>query len=291
MTHTQGDYKDVDLTYQGEIPSDSLPHVQRVISHPNVQRTENRETENRGRIQNSKEATAQHPSQTHEPKAMGAKRDPPSVHITDGELEKPPSVHTESIDPPSVHYTLCTSIKKAVSIALAQRGPDSAVWKLVRALKTLKPDMTETEKGAAFKLWYGYASEKFQIDSFDSCELEFLGKWNEVRFKLGEDPVQEAFEAAKNAIPPAIANRFSDAAIRLLVTLCRELQRRQGNAPFFLSCHQAAKLFGHKTHTVAYGWLNGLVAKGILQITQKGTPGPAGRSTRYRYLHPLEDAP
>ena len=48
---------------------------------------------------------------------------------------------------------------------------------------------------------------------------------------------------------------------QLLVGICRELQRRAGDAPFFLGCRTAAELLGVE-HNTAARWLPGAAGNG-----------------------------
>jgi hypothetical protein len=44
--------------------------------------------------------------------------------------------------------------------------------------------------------------------------------------------------------PPPIAAQYHSGEIRLLVALCREVQREVGDGPFFLATTTVAELFG-----------------------------------------------
>ena len=52
----------------------------------------------------------------------------------------------------------------------------------------------------------------------------------------GEEPMAQMLAKAKDAPLPIEAQRYEQASLRLLVKLCRELQRAAGDGPFFLSC-------------------------------------------------------
>jgi hypothetical protein len=71
-----------------------------------------------------------------------------------------------------------------------------------------------------------------------------------------------------------------DANAHLLAGLCRELQERAGNKPFFLIGRVAANLIGRAPTTVAW-WLRAFRTLRILQLVEQGTQR---RGSRYRYI-------
>ncbi len=82
--------------------------------------------------------------------------------------------------------------------------------------------------------------------------------------------------------------QFESSEIRLVVSLCRELQRGAGRQAFYLACRTVQRILHHEAHTTAASWLRGLVHSKILKEVEKGGP-LTNRATRYRYLHPLDD--
>ena len=89
------------------------------------------------------------------------------------------------------------------------------------------------------------------------------------------------FSRAQNAIPPA-AQKYEQSGLRVLVAICRELQRAAGTNPFFLGCRTAGRLLG-VDHTTAWRWLWLLKQDGILHVVEKGDHAKR-RASRYRYL-------
>ncbi len=89
-------------------------------------------------------------------------------------------------------------------------------------------------------------------------------------------------ERAKRAPVPAIANEYETADMRLLIVLCRELQREAGENPFFLASTMAAELLGWKPMR-AWRYLDGLVRDGVLALVSKGD-WKARKASSYRYL-------
>jgi hypothetical protein len=101
---------------------------------------------------------------------------------------------------------------------------------------------------------------------------------------VGQEPIAHHLDAAKKSIPK-VADRFEQPALRLLVSLCRELQRDAGAGPFYLFCRTAGRLLDVE-HTTAARWLYVLVRSGILIEVQKGSQRQ-NKATRYRYLPEL----
>ncbi|MCH8807867.1 MAG: hypothetical protein IH986_17515 [Planctomycetes bacterium] len=94
----------------------------------------------------------------------------------------------------------------------------------------------------------------------------------------------QILKRAKDSVYPKAAERYELPALRLLVALCRELQRAAGDAPFYLSCRTAERLLG-VNHMKAWKWLAGLTNDGVLREVEKGgQAGTARRATRYRYV-------
>ena len=89
----------------------------------------------------------------------------------------------------------------------------------------------------------------------------------------------------KDADAPIEAQQYEQASLRLLVKLCRELQRAAGDGPFFLSCRKAGSLLD-VPYTTASRWLFLLVTDDVLDVVFKGGPD-TNKATRFRYLPPL----
>jgi hypothetical protein len=136
---------------------------------------------------------------------------------------------------------------------------------------TLKPIVQE---------WHAAALAKLGPDErdFDEAWGEFAHCWGRVRHAAGVDVLADALAVADQASDPPEAMQHS-ANTRRLLRLCVELQRRAGDAPFFLSCPTAARTLGIDKVT-AWRQLIALVADKILTVEQKHT---ATKATRYRF--------
>ena len=101
--------------------------------------------------------------------------------------------------------------------------------------------------------------------------------------------MSEIMERAKRSPPPKAAERYEQAGLWLLVSLCRELQHAAATEPFFLSCRTAAEMLdvrnknGGFDHIKAARWLFLLVHDKVLLEVEKGDI-TRRRASCYRYM-------
>ena len=108
---------------------------------------------------------------------------------------------------------------------------------------------------------------------------ELLDKLSFVRKPAGA-VLAEALACARHKPPLTQTLGFSE-ELQLLARLCRELQRRARNKPFFLDGRWAARLLG-VPHTSIASWLRALSGRlGVLQLVSKGV---TGRASEYLYI-------
>jgi hypothetical protein len=179
------------------------------------------------------------------------------------------------------------SPEAAIQAALpnARRPLNKLVFVLARALKAV-PELADGPADAAeehVRRWHRLSTEAGMIDaSFDDCRIAFLQRWSKVKFPLGAEPMSIIFRKACTAPLPKCAERYDSEPVRLLVRLCRELQKAKDEAndePFCLTCAEAGRLLDLDTSTAwRYLWL--LQNDGIIQVVEKGHQG---RATRFRY--------
>lgn len=183
-----------------------------------------------------------------------------------------------------------TSIDQAVELSLPT-GPHQnhdRLFKLARAVKALetmqeKP-FTQMQHKNIFNAWHQRAAEFLRSTlSKDDYWFEYLEAYENAIYPLGQDVLSNAWQKAKSSPLPPEALGFESPEVQLLVALCGELQRASGAEPFYLSCRTVQRLFGHKSHTVAAFWLNGLVRSEILKIAVRGGPD-TGKASRFFYL-------
>ncbi len=92
-------------------------------------------------------------------------------------------------------------------------------------------------------------------------------------------------ERAEREPMPEVAEDYDQDELRLLVALCRELQRSVGGGPFYLSCRTAGRLLG-VDYSTANRWLFLMVSDEILAVTEPGDRAKR-KAARYRYLGEL----
>ena len=96
--------------------------------------------------------------------------------------------------------------------------------------------------------------------------------------------MEPILERAKQNPLPLAAHNYESPKLRLLVALCRELQREAGGEPFFLSCRAAAQFLDlGKDHPTAWKHLGRLIHDGIIEEVEHGTLA-GRRASTYRYV-------
>jgi hypothetical protein len=110
---------------------------------------------------------------------------------------------------------------------------------------------------------------------------EFLARLNRVTVPKGET-LQEAFERANPREPPLKVCMVPNEGVRLLASLCRELQEMAGDRPFMLRQMSVAELFGHSSHRNISNWIMALETLEVLKLAEAAIPN--ARAARYFYV-------
>ena len=110
---------------------------------------------------------------------------------------------------------------------------------------------------------------------------ELLAKLDSVTVPKGET-LQAAFERAKRREPPAKVLLILHEGVRLLASLCHELQEMAGDQPIMLSQSSVAKLFGHSSHRTMSNWIRALKTLDVLRPAEAAIP--RARAGRYLYV-------
>ena len=159
------------------------------------------------------------------------------------------------------------------------------VFDLCRALQAIPrlSDAAPEDLTDIVRRWHslGVAKGVIGTEPFEETRIDFLKGWPRVQFPKGKEPMSVIFQQAKDQEPPTAAQQYEGDGLRLLVALCRELQRASGDRPFFLGCRTAGRLL-KVNHTTAWRWLFLLVHDGVLEQVEKGDRARR-RATRYRY--------
>jgi hypothetical protein len=192
-------------------------------------------------------------------------------------------------------------IELAIACALPTKSGQRhrMLFDLARALKGV-PELASQPVAALkpyVRQWHTGAVQIIETKNFDESWLDFCESWDKVKWAKGQGPLAELFARAAAATPPPEAEQYDTPAVRLLVSLCRELQRRHGTEPFFLGCRIAAELLGGIDHTTAARWLKLLRHDRIIELCSTGSmthvASPGSRAIRrascYRYLKSLTE--
>lgn len=171
-----------------------------------------------------------------------------------------------------------------LTLPAAEGERNRRLFDLARRLRAL-PHLNDAPAASAvpyLREWHRLAVPVIGTKPFEDSLAEFLRAWKRVRFPHGQEPLAMILQAARSAEFPEAADLFEGDAARLLVAVCRELQRAAGDGPFYLSCRKAGELIGlHYTRAADY--LAMLADLGIVQVVEVGS-AETNRATRYRYL-------
>jgi hypothetical protein len=110
---------------------------------------------------------------------------------------------------------------------------------------------------------------------------EFLAKLACVTIPRGET-LQAAFERAKHRESPSKVLVNPNEGVRLLASLCRELQEMAGDQPIMLCQKGIAQLFGHSSHRSISDWIKALKTLDVLKPAEAAIPNV--RAARYFYV-------
>jgi hypothetical protein len=162
------------------------------------------------------------------------------------------------------------------------------LFALARALKAVLPDATPEELRPVVAEWHRRA-QPVVTAGFTEVWAEFLVGWDRVKVPAGQGAVEAAFRRAQATVPPARAvELYPEPQVRLLVALCRELQRVAGDGPFYLDCRTAGRLVGVHYSTAWRLLAVAFVADGILLAGKKGSQATRD-ANEYYYVDADDD--
>ena len=114
---------------------------------------------------------------------------------------------------------------------------------------------------------------------------EFLQAYHYARIGLDEDPLEVAYHRAKTPPLPVVTG-FNDERVRLLVAICREMDRQVCGNSFYVPTRKLGRLLGAHWSTVAR-WLVALEPLGVIHLAPGEVRQRGGtRSPRYLYGPP-----
>jgi len=177
-------------------------------------------------------------------------------------------------------------VERAIAESLPTRTGhrNQQVMDLARALKAIHylADAPADELKPYVLRWHKLALPHISTKPFEETWIDFLRAWPRVKFPKGTEPMVAIFKQANESAVPRAALGYEIDGLRLLASLCRELQRASGDKPFFLSCRTAGRLL-EVDHTTAWRWLFLLAHDRIIEEVEKGDRTKR-RASRYRYL-------
>jgi hypothetical protein len=189
----------------------------------------------------------------------------------------------------------CAEIKAflARNDVIAQVAPtkehqnNSSLFKLARVVISYEGKVgrpaTNAEKESVFARWSERARPFWRAGlTRDDYYAEFLEAYSYAQIGLGENPIETAASRAKAAALPAVPG-FTDQRIRLLVAICRELQKITRGSPFFLPTRKLSEILDVHWTQVAR-WLRALEALSMIHLAPGEVRKRGGsRSPRYCY--------
>jgi hypothetical protein len=204
-------------------------------------------------------------------------------------------------DAPTVTASECfhDEVEELDEIDEAEDGCGGVVWQpyVLKKAKTSNKKLHElareikgVEKRRGKKLTTGQYRTIF--DKWESASrpflraghdyfTKFLGKLDLVTVPKGET-LKAAFERPKAKPPPSKVLVNRNEGVRLLASLCRELQEMARDQPFMLCQMSVAKLFGHSDHKNISNWIRALKTLEALKLAEAAIPN--ARAARYFYI-------
>ncbi len=187
-----------------------------------------------------------------------------------------------SVSSVSIYYT-CT-IQDAIESTLPQSPGqrNRRLFDFARAIKAI-PELKDISlrKLKPYVIeWHrlGESNMSGEHDE-DTSWADFCAIWPTVKHPLGQGPLAEMMSQADAESDPACTSDRGERTTRL-IKLCRVLQRRSGDKPFFLAARSVTHLLGIN-RTDAANLLKMLCIDGILKLNRQGH---TGRASEYFYL-------
>jgi hypothetical protein len=201
---------------------------------------------------------------------------------------------------PVFHSGDVESFVAAAIQAIQPTGPgqrNARLFDFARQLKSHSDlaDQTAEQLQLIVRKWWRRASPVVRTQDFAETFSDFRRAWAEIRWPAGTGSFQAALQRAQAGPELDEAKQFRKPFMRRLVALCRELQRENGDQPFFLACRDAAAavgLEGDGSHVTAWRGLERIchTEPPVLQKVSSGTKGTrGGKANEYRWLGDLSN--
>jgi len=253
------------IVYQWEIPPNgSFPRL-----HPNESGFARAYVET-GEVvtqqtQQTQAYTGRHRQDTSRP---SQEEDSPSARLRDASV--------------SVNERLGLAISETLPTGPGQRNRQLLVLaRYIKAIPECARDSPSQLRNVV-KAWHKQALPVIRTKEFEETWMDFVHAWQNVRLAIGEGAMCEVVHDASLDDLPEIVQDYDRKEARLLVAVCRELQRRANRKPFYLSCRTAGDLVDID-HQTAARWLRMFVVDGILKETSKGSI-KGHKASEYQYI-------
>jgi hypothetical protein len=164
---------------------------------------------------------------------------------------------------------------------------NDSLFKLARLVKSYEKaagrQATQQELEFVFDRWAEVSCQFWRPElTRDDYYAELLMAYSYARIGLAENPLELAVSRAKAAPLPAIPG-FTNERIRLLVAICREVQKITGANPFYLPTRKLGEVLEIHWTRVAQ-WLRALEVLGLIRLAPGEVRRRGGtRSPRYHY--------
>jgi hypothetical protein len=144
-------------------------------------------------------------------------------------------------------------------------------------LKGIHPDSSFDELRPLVKQWFTLAEPYISTKEFSLSWVDFRVAWDAVKTPFGAIMV-DIVANLPAPVEDALCLQYGPHASRLF-QLCRALQDREGDKPFFISARTAGTFLGLH-HTMAARILKVFVIDGVLEEVSKGSVN--AQASRYR---------
>jgi hypothetical protein len=162
------------------------------------------------------------------------------------------------------------------------RTSDTILFELAREVRGVKQrrgkNLTVTQYKAICDNWED-ASRRFLRKGHDYFP-KFLAKLDRVTMPKGET-LETAFRQAQHREPPSKIGPVRNKGLRLLASLCHELQYLYGDQPIMLCQTSVAKLFQVTQQTIST-WIHALKTLQVLRLAEPAIKNH--RAARYFFI-------
>jgi len=176
----------------------------------------------------------------------------------------------------------CGGVKWRKYVLNKGHTSDTILFELAREVRGVEQrrgkSLTVTQYKAICDKWED-ASRRFLRKGHDYFP-EFLAKLDRVTMPKGET-LETAFRRAQHREPPSKVGPVRNKGLRLLASLCQELQYLYGDQPIMLCQTSVAKLFPVTQQTIST-WIHALKALQVLRLAEPAVKN--ARAARYHFI-------